>query len=117
MNCEVCDKPFNVVRKGSGGNNRILCYNCLPEGFDKNKRTSIRQKLLSVKAKGYKLNLGCSNCGYVKCSSALEWHHPEDDKLINPSNAIKCSWARYEKEIEKCVLLCANCHREKHHHE
>ena len=49
------------------------------------------------------------------CSSALEWHHPDDNKEgPNPSNLAQVSWAKYHAEVEKCMLLCANCHREIH---
>ncbi len=53
-------------------------------------------------------------CGYSKCVDALEFHH------INPSNKEKpiSQFARFTQktieELEKCVVLCANCHREEH---
>lgn len=57
----------------------------------------------------------CSSCGYSKCSKALEFHHL--DPSVKDSN-FKTSrgWAveRLLKELETCVLLCANCHREVH---
>ena len=59
---------------------------------------------------------GCAIRGYDKCTQALDFHHvnPEDKKfLINMRNL-----ARYDdkiaKELNKCILLCANCHREIH---
>lgn len=57
----------------------------------------------------------CFKCGYNKCQEALEFHHlnpSEKDKNI--SNLIRISLARAEKEAEKCILVCANCHREIH---
>ena len=57
----------------------------------------------------------CSECGYNKCAKALEFHHT--DPLVKDSN-FKTSrgWSvkRLLKELETCVLLCANCHREVH---
>lgn len=114
MKCEYCEKEFEVNRKGSGGTNRALCFECLPEGHDKNERTSIRRALLVKKAQAQKIERGCHYCGYNKCAAALEWHHPEDDKLAHPSDALKRSWEKYVEETYKCILLCANCHREVH---
>lgn len=62
--------------------------------------------------------LGCSKCGYNKCGEALDWHHIEDNKEFNPSailgKANREAWGLFQKEISKCVVLCANCHREEH---
>lgn len=65
----------------------------------------------------YKLNRGCSVCGYHKCAAALEFHHPNDDKEFNISCGLyrdNRSLEEIEKEMEKCVILCANCHKEEH---
>lgn len=70
-----------------------------------------KQKLIQIVGE-----LKCSQCGYDKCIEALEFHHPDSsikDKSI--SNIRSVSLVRLEKEISKCVLLCANCHREAHY--
>jgi hypothetical protein len=57
----------------------------------------------------------CSVCGYNKCSKALEFHHV--DASVKDSNfRTNRGWSvkRLLKELENCVLLCANCHREEH---
>ena len=51
MICEFCERDFEVNRKGSGGTNRALCFECLPEGLDKSARTKIRYELLVIKAR------------------------------------------------------------------
>jgi predicted HNH restriction endonuclease len=57
----------------------------------------------------------CSICGYKKCNGALEFHHQrEKEKMI--SILLKGnSREKILKEAKKCILLCANCHRELHH--
>ena len=58
----------------------------------------------------------CSVCGYDKCLYALDFHHLDPRKKDNSvcnllrSKSIKAAAA----ESKKCVLLCANCHRELH---
>lgn len=113
MICLCCQREF-TPKKIHGGNNRILCYECLPEGLPTRQRDNIRKEALSRASDRYKQSIGCQKCGYDKCASALEWHHKDDNKEGNPSHFKTFSWKAYMKEVEKCVLLCANCHREFH---
>ena len=58
----------------------------------------------------------CLLCGYQRCPEALEFHHRDEggkDFSISDKGYSR-SWARVRAEIAKCVLLCANCHREVH---
>lgn len=58
----------------------------------------------------------CQKCGYDKCNGALEFHHldpSEKDFGISAKGDIK-SWERIRVELDKCILICANCHRELH---
>ena len=64
--------------------------------------------------KQIKIN-GCAICGYNKCISALDFHHinPEDKCFeLNKTNIILSRAERTAEELQKCMLLCANCHRE-----
>ncbi len=58
----------------------------------------------------------CMKCGYNKYPEVLEFHHKNPkEKEFGISRSGHCrSWERVKKEIEKCNLLCANCHREIH---
>lgn len=57
----------------------------------------------------------CSVCGYNKCDSALELHHLDPkQKEFSLSKSRSYSIEKIKKEISKCILLCANCHREVH---
>lgn len=59
----------------------------------------------------YKLSKGCSICGYNKCAMALDLHHANEKNFtISHMRVLK----RVKTEIKKCIILCANCHRELH---
>jgi hypothetical protein len=61
-------------------------------------------------------NRGCKDCGESHVA-ALQWHHLNpDDKDRSPATMAKhgCCKERIEMEIEKCVVLCANCHAKLH---
>ncbi len=58
----------------------------------------------------------CQICEYDRCPAALEFHHPDPnqkDFSISADGSTR-SWERVKREIEKCILVCANCHREVH---
>ena len=57
----------------------------------------------------------CQICGYDKCVAALEFHHRDPTKkdfAISRFNGTKIE--KLKPELDKCALLCANCHRETH---
>jgi len=58
----------------------------------------------------------CIRCGYDRCTEALEIHHLESsDKDFGISDkGYTRSWNRVREELQKCELLCSNCHREVH---
>jgi hypothetical protein len=58
----------------------------------------------------------CCLCGYKNYMGALEFHHLDPDKKdFNLSGMKKYSFdERVKKELDKCVLVCSNCHREIH---
>ena len=56
----------------------------------------------------------CEICGYNKCLEALEFHHKDpNEKDFSIANNFK-SMDKMKTEVDKCLLLCANCHREEH---
>lgn len=57
----------------------------------------------------------CAICGYDKCQGALEFHHldPEEKDFALSQNA-NIATEKALNEIQKCILVCANCHREIH---
>lgn len=74
-----------------------------------------KRKDLKVQAINYKGGK-CENCGYDKCNEALEFHHniPSEKEFSISKTGNTYSWEKIRNEIDKCSLLCANCHREVH---
>jgi len=58
----------------------------------------------------------CERCGYSKCHQALEFHHrdPTQKDFGIGHKGYTRAWEKVRVEIEKCVLVCSNCHREIH---
>lgn len=55
----------------------------------------------------------CQICGYNKCEAALEFHHCDpNEKEFGLSSGNCRSLEKDLREARKCILLCANCHRE-----
>lgn len=79
------------------------------------KAVAKRRKKIRLMALEY-LGGKCCFCGYNRCSSALDFHHRDaSTKEFGLSqNGMTRSWERTKAELEKCVLVCANCHREIH---
>jgi len=74
------------------------------------RRKKIRQ--MAVEYKGG----ACEKCGYNRCIEALEFHHnnSSDKDFSISEKGYTRSWAKVEEELDKCMILCANCHRETH---
>lgn len=113
--CPYCKSQFEINPFGSGGKNRIYCYKCLPEGLNRPDRNRIKNLLDYSLMALDKIERGCDICGYNKNAAALEWHHPNQDKENNPGDLLRSGKIKeYKTEIAKCILVCANCHREIH---
>ena len=74
-----------------------------------------RRKIVRFKALTYKGGR-CQRCGYDRCMEALEFHPLTSTKkdFGISSKGYTRSWEKIRTELDKCVLLCANCHREVH---
>jgi hypothetical protein len=97
--CRACDQPTGA--KGGHG----LCR----KHYNKSRRGAL--KVAAVASLGGK----CADCGGVFHPSAFDFHHLHG-KDADPSRLLAGgSAAAIAAELSKCVLLCANCHRIRHH--
>jgi len=71
------------------------------------------RKIVKIKAVEYKGNR-CILCGYDKCIQSLDFHHKDPkEKEFQISGGTK-SFEKMKIELDKCVLVCKNCHGEIH---
>ena len=81
------------------------------------KKETTRRIAIALKAKralvAYKGGQ-CARCGYNKSLKALDFHHLDrKEKRFRLADASRHKLLEeLKREVDKCVLLCANCHRE-----
>jgi hypothetical protein len=72
--------------------------------YNKQYHQELKTKLNDIKVKA-----GCVDCGYNKNPVALDFDHARGKKIKLVSNCR--SWVEAEREIKKCEVRCAICHR------
>lgn len=78
-------------------------------------RERAKQDALKAKAfvKEYKQAHQCCKCGEDRWY-LLDFHHINNNKEIELSKVRSWSIPKIQQEMAKCILLCANCHRDFH---
>jgi len=69
-----------------------------------------KTKLKAIEYKGGK----CQICGYNKCTRSLQFHHLDPNKKDFGISGGTKSFEKLKPELDKCILVCANCHGEIH---
>lgn len=95
--CKVCNNPLPSRR-------RNICNACHVAKY----RQNVKRKL--VEYRGGK----CLICGYNRCISNMVFHHRDPSKKEFGIGGKSQSFNRLKNEVNKCSLLCANCHGEVH---
>jgi hypothetical protein len=141
MNQELKDKILKLRKEGNGYvkiakkldcSKSIVSYHCRMNNLGgeiknslteqerkernylrvKSHRQKIKQK--AIKYKGGK----CEKWGYDKCEWALDFHHlDKNQKEFSLAQYLVVAWERVQRELDKCILICSNCHRELHYEE
>ena len=118
METKICTKcgrelpldQFNW-RDKTKGTRRADCKQC-HNNYMKIKYQEKREAIQDIKSE-----LKCQKCGYNKCPEALEFHHinpKEKEEIIARMLSNNYSLDKVREEMKKCIVLCANCHREFH---
>ena len=94
----------------SRDNGKFCCNRCKNRYYVTKRRKDLKKAL--VEYKGGK----CEKCGYNKCIAAMDFHHkdPKEKEFGLSQKGLTKSLEVLKKEADKCLLLCANCHRETH---
>lgn len=74
-----------------------------------------KQKLKDLK-QNFRKNKNCVSCGWNKHLEILHFHHPKKENKEGDVSHIS-SLTKLKKEMEKCILLCPNCHYWLHYQE
>lgn len=111
MRCTRCqqDKPVSefYFRK-TENRHHPYCKRC------HNAYTHERFKRRKARAITYKGGV-CEDCGGAFHYSVFEFHHTDPTGKELTGNQIKrWAWDRVKAELDRCMLLCANCHRLRH---
>lgn len=106
-NCVICGKKIH-----SGPRQRKYCEDCSSSVITQTANdVIIKRRNILLQLKGNK----CKICGYYKCKPALHFHHKnrEEKKFALSGNGLSGhTWEAILIEVEKCDLICANCHIE-----
>ena len=112
--CPSCLQILEINKKNyfirDNGITHYYCKSCLNK---KSLEFQNNRKDECIRYKGGKCNI----CGYSKCRNALEFHHRDPSKkdFEIGKDFRKKSLKDIKNEIDKCDLVCANCHREIHY--
>jgi len=113
--CSECDevKPTDAYYTRTEDTGKLvrnsMCKECHKE---RSRRVREETKRKAVE----RLGGACTKCGYDKCIAALDLHH--EDPTVKEFSLGAVGNRAFEhniEEIDKCILLCANCHREHHY--
>ncbi len=107
--CKAHGETFHYYFIEKSGAKRYRCNKCNVIAVTKRRH---KLKQLAVEYKGGK----CERCGYSKCVRSLAFHHkdPTQKDFGLGGRGIIRSWKKVQKELDKCVLVCNNCHGEIH---
>jgi len=109
-NCAVCGNPLRGKQTKFCS---ATCKNRDLQSYEAQKRRGLARKLELVKAAGGQ----CSICGYQTNLAALVFHHTGTSAKDFKLDMRSLSNRKLEPvlvEIEKCILVCSNCHAELH---
>jgi hypothetical protein len=109
-NCKICGKPLTGKQTKFCSS---TCKNRDLQSYEAQQKRGLTRKLEIIKAAGGR----CSLCGYHKNLAALVFHHTNPDGKDFKLDMRSLSNRKLEPilaEIDKCILVCANCHAELH---
>ena len=104
--CHSCKQCHQEASKRTYNNNKQHCLDTV------RKLANIRRKEYRFNIKEYLLTHPCVDCG-EKDWVVLEFDHVLGIKKAGIAQMIRFSWDKILKEIAKCEVVCANCHKKR----
>lgn len=116
--CKSCRTPVPASRAYCGRPCELEGIRARSRTHDEKRRQGIQsvvtwRQRIKQQAVAYKGG-HCQVCGYDRCIQALQFHHLDATQKDFSVSGKTMAWERIREEIDKCVLLCANCHAELH---
>ncbi len=103
--CDTCSLVKHKIEFYKGHKSCKVCHN---------NQVIDRQREIKKQCIDY-MGGKCCKCGYCKYQGALEFHHLDPTKKdFGISRKQKTNFEDLKKELDKCILICSNCHRELH---
>ena len=116
--CSTCktQKPFSEFFKKKAAKDGLQSW-CKKCKNDANLADCIKRRKNNKEKLFNKMGICCWRCKIIPdCLDVFDLHHKEPTKKErNISDLMLGSWKKLEKELDKCVLLCSNCHRITHY--
>lgn len=106
MECKYGPCKNEVPTGTNPGRKRLFCdKKCKNKQGVHDKRHRNKKRMIEY------LGGKCQRCGFVGHNAAMVPHHLDpSQKDFSLGNANMRSWATIQSELDKCVLLCQNCH-------
>lgn len=114
FSCSYCGDEFKSL------SNKKYCESCISKRFKRpipKSSTTMRMIRNREFVKNYKKDKKCGICGYNRYPEILEFHHRDKKEKAQTINTLMKTLRSIEiikKEIEKCDIICSNCHKELH---
>lgn len=129
MNClskysQLTEDKKEIIRKAANKyyqENKLKCAEKAKEWRIKNKEYIKDKQRLDKRNRKEEaiVYLGgrCHSCSGTFHPAIFEFHHkdPSTKEGKDPSKCLSFSWKKLQQELDKCILVCANCHRLIHH--
>ncbi len=106
----------HVARRYVSGFGCTECLRYAPDRYQRMKRACAERNTRHRRKKqkrltAYKANRPCTDCGIYYPSCVMDFDHVRGEKTMDVSRMVAYGWDTVMQEIDKCDLVCANCHR------
>lgn len=106
---KMCMTHEGMIRTKQANGYYRKCPKCNTDAVTKRRK---KLKRMAVEYKGGK----CERCGYSKSLASLAFHHvdPTQKDFQIAQKGYTRAWETVRLELDKCILVCNNCHGEIH---